>query len=185
MKVSAEEKSHTHLKILQSASKLFRARGIQSTSVVDVMNEVGLTHGGFYRHFKNKDELVKSAVTESFNEIVDQLKDSRPKIAPKELISHYSQNYLSKRHINNPQLGCPISTLGQEISRESSDIKDAFSKGVEEIIEQLKNGFTGSENEKNHKAIKQLSILVGAVVISRAVNADIAKKILNACEEFI
>ncbi|MEL6618022.1 MAG: helix-turn-helix domain-containing protein, partial [Pseudomonadota bacterium] len=69
-KMSADEKRQSHERILKAASRLFRERGIEATSVADVMKAAGLTHGGFYRHFSSKDALVAAAFGHAVDEVL-------------------------------------------------------------------------------------------------------------------
>ena len=62
MRRTKEEAAETKAQIIACAAKLFRENGIARTSVADVMQAAGLTHGGFYRHFGSKDELLLAAM---------------------------------------------------------------------------------------------------------------------------
>lgn len=48
-------------KIVESAAQAFRTNGIHDVSVPFIMKGAGLTHGGFYSHFDNKEQLVAEA----------------------------------------------------------------------------------------------------------------------------
>jgi len=69
MRVSREEMEKSHARIVAGAARLLRERGIENTSVADVMNDAGLTHGGFYRHFKTKDDLLIAALDKAFADL--------------------------------------------------------------------------------------------------------------------
>jgi TetR/AcrR family transcriptional repressor of nem operon len=62
MRVSQAEKSSSRQRIIQSAKEMFKSKGIEKTSVALVMEDAGLTHGGFYRHFDDKQQLVEVAI---------------------------------------------------------------------------------------------------------------------------
>ena len=61
MRMSQEEKEKSHERIIVSAARLLRERGVEGASVNDVMSDAGLTHGGFYKHFDTKDALLASS----------------------------------------------------------------------------------------------------------------------------
>src|SRR5215475_13781016 len=62
MPYSAEHKLDTRQRILESARRLFNSKGFSEVSIDEIMDGAGLTHGGFYRHFKDKSELYAEAV---------------------------------------------------------------------------------------------------------------------------
>jgi len=61
MKKSKLEAAETRQRIVKAAAVEFRRKGINNTGLNEVMAAAGLTHGGFYRHFASKDQLVAEA----------------------------------------------------------------------------------------------------------------------------
>ncbi len=88
MRVSQAEMGKSHKRIVESASRLMRKQGIESTSVNDVMKKAHLTHGGFYRHFDSKESLVSTALEEAFNEVVSGLEQSYRASGPRKVRSN-------------------------------------------------------------------------------------------------
>src|ERR1700749_2351104 len=76
MRLTKEKKEQNRQAILNTASRLFRLRGIENVTVADVMKEAGFTHGGFYHHFKSKDDLAAAAVTCAFDGVANYLSDT-------------------------------------------------------------------------------------------------------------
>ena len=181
MKVSTEEKSKTHQRIIASAKELFKSKGIEKTSVTEVMNKAGLTHGGFYRHFEDKKELIGVTIQSSFDEVCGTLRDGFQKKSPIVVVDQYSDLYLSKKHLINPQYGCPIASLATEISKEGDEFKEIFSTSFRNLIQHLKEGSSGNDEKSEADAIRKLAMKAGAIVIARASNPKTAKKILEAC----
>ena len=106
MRLSREAKAQHHEAITSAASKMLRERGIERTSVIDLMQAVGLTHGGFYRHFKSKDELVASSASKAFEEVVQQFEKRTAEAGPQAPLVAYVLEYLSDLHRDDPALGC-------------------------------------------------------------------------------
>jgi TetR/AcrR family transcriptional repressor of nem operon len=182
VKTSLAEKSKTNARIVSRAKELFKSKGIEKTSVAEVMNSSGLTHGGFYRHFEDKTSLIKATIQSSFDEVCDLLSEGFQKKPPTAVVDQYCDLYLSKKHLNNPQYGCPIASLATEISKEGDEFKEIFSAGFEDLIHQLKQGSSGTDKEREGDAIRKMSMMVGAIVIARASNSKNAKKVIDACK---
>src|SRR5258707_14574114 len=106
MRYRPEHKVQTHQKIVKDASRRVRAEGLNGAAVAAVMRDTGLTHGGFYKHFGNKDELLLEALREAFREITDNLvraaKQSRSEAAWKAIV----KAYLSLEYCDHAERAC-------------------------------------------------------------------------------
>jgi TetR/AcrR family transcriptional repressor of nem operon len=100
---------------------------------------------------------------------------------PATVLDEYSDLYLSKLHLDNPQVGCPIASLASELAKEEETYKTVFSHGFKELIQTLQVGFPESDTENEKNAMRHMAMLVGAVVIARASDTKTAKKVLAAC----
>jgi TetR/AcrR family transcriptional repressor of nem operon len=183
MRVSQPEMDKTHKRIVEGASRLMRKRGIDATSVNDVMKKAHLTHGGFYRHFGSKESLVSAALEDAFNEVVNGIDECYGRQGLKKGSEQYYEYYLSEGHVKHPELGCPIAALSMDVARSSASIKSAFTVGVERAIEKLAQGGVGTAEENRAAAFRKLSMMAGAVMIARAVDAKTADAVLAACKE--
>ena len=179
MRASRDEKDRSHLRIIASASRLFRERGMDGASVGDVMQDAGLTHGGFYKHFESKDALVESAIAAAFDDLLHRFGTDHIQ----EAFCRFQTQYLSEEHRSNPGLGCPVAALGQEVGRGSESLKVAFGTGVKRIISAIVARMTGSTSAKRKAAIREFSMLVGAIVIARASDDATAREVLSACRK--
>src|SRR5690242_20019000 len=116
MRYPAEQKSATREKILATAARSFREHGSEMSGIGPVMKELGLTKGGFYRHFESKDDLYATAVARAFEELGNRsvaIAEAAPKGGElRAVIEHY----LSPEHLNAPGAGCPLAALGPEIA---------------------------------------------------------------------
>ena len=116
MRKSREEAAQTRRRIVEAASCEFRKNGIVATGLNDLMKAAGLTHGGFYKHFESKDQLVAEATTVALDALLEGM-------AAHPTINAAVAAYLSTRHRDNPASGCPLVAIGSELSR--SDRKGA------------------------------------------------------------
>ena len=182
MRLSQQEMILNHDRIVEGASRLIRERGIQNTSVADAMKAAGMTHGGFYRHFNGKDALLTEALGYAFAEFLEPLEKSNDPQHLAQAIRAYKAMYVSEQHVNHPSLGCPMPALGGELSRAGAEIKEIFSTHLNRLIDALAQSMTGSKNEKKKLATRELAMMVGAVLLARASNAQTVQTILEACE---
>lgn len=179
MRVSREEKDKSHARIIASASRLFRERGLGGASVGDVMLHAGLTHGGFYKHFETKDALAESAMAAAFSDFLHLLETDNSH----EAFVTFRALYLSDGHKANPGIGCPVAALGQEVARGADALKASFGAGVNRVVSAIAQSMKGSASARRTAAIREFSMLVGAMVIARASDDATANEVLAACRE--
>ncbi len=181
MRVTQQEMDASHERIVSGAARLFRERGLRATSVADAMNAAGLTHGGFYRHFKSKDDLVVESLRVAFDSFTEPL-ECRQKLEPADQVAaDFKTQYLSDEHVAQPGLGCPMPALGGELARESAQIKAEFSAGLKRVLDALARSQAGAEVERQDAAAREIAMLVGAVVLARACDGPTAERLLKAC----
>jgi TetR/AcrR family transcriptional repressor of nem operon len=169
MRMSREAMAEHHQEIVEVAARLLRERGIKGTSVADVMQAAGLTHGGFYRHFESKDALVAEAVQFIQDALVKRLETKADKTSEADAVEDYVAKYLSQDHVANPGIGCPMAAFGAEAARETAEVRRVFANGTQRTIDKLAAGLRGTPRERRTRAIQIFISLVGAVVTARAV----------------
>ncbi|WAC28808.1 TetR/AcrR family transcriptional regulator [Ancylobacter sp. SL191] len=163
MRVSKAKVAEHHGSILQAASRLFRARGIDAVGVAEIMQASGLTHGAFYGHFRSKAELAGAACREAFAQSL-----AKWQRAPS--LSVIFDRYLSCAHRDTPGEGCALSALGAEIARHDTHIQQDFAAGLKACIAQVEARLEESDPAaRRAKAIATVSAMVGAVSLARAV----------------
>jgi TetR/AcrR family transcriptional repressor of nem operon len=177
--MSQEDKELSHARIVASASRLVREKGLEGASVAEVMKDAGMTHGGFYKHFDNKDELIAAALGAAFSEFSAALETGDPRTA----FAAYRRRYLSREHMSNPGLGCPAAALGAEVARESKHLKAAFGDGARRLVNAVARGLKGSPAARRKAAFREISMLVGAIIVARASDSELAAEILAACRD--
>lgn len=164
MRYSEDHKAQTHQRIIEEAARLFRRDGVGATGLQPLMKTLGLTHGGFYAHFKSKDELVETALRHS----VEKLSATTAEIASSEKpLATLISRYLSSAHRENPGEGCPLPTMSAELGQRGtpSPVSDDMVRGRLASIEAGLKGEAAAD-----QSVLVLSAMVGALLLSRSVN---------------
>ena len=181
-KASREEKDRSRARIVASAARLFRERGIEGASLNDVMKDAGLTHGGFYRHFATKDALLEAALEKAFEQIVAPLEANLAAAHPPGAVGRkFREFYLSGGHLENPGLGCPAAALASEVARTPESTKNRFAIGVRTMLSALARTKTGDKAARETAAAQELAMMVGALAIARASDPGTAELMISAC----
>lgn len=178
MRVSRAEMAEHHTQIVEAASQLFREQGLDGVSVDAVMQQAGLTHGGFYRHFESKDALAAEALQRA-------LEQGAERQARHTSLDEVVASYLSERHRADRAHGCAIAALGCDVARQGKGVRAALTAQVRTRIDHIAGLLRGRSAEgRRRRAIATLSGMVGALMLSRAVDdAALAKEILAAGRE--
>lgn len=181
MRVSREKAAENRERIIEVASKLFRERGFDGIGVADLMKSAGLTHGGFYGNFESKDDLILQACTRALDQSTDTLKKV-VEHGGKDALNTIATTYLSPAHRDHPGAGCALAALGAEVARTCSPVRAAFTKAIRSAVELLTQIVPGkSKRAKRERSLAVYSSLVGALVLSRAVDdPDLSAEILQA-----
>ncbi|HWA90505.1 MAG TPA: TetR/AcrR family transcriptional regulator [Rhizomicrobium sp.] len=172
MRYSDSHKDETHKRLLAIAGRALRAKGPDGVAVADVMKEAGLTHGGFYAHFKNKDAMLAEALSGVFDHARVKFLAATDGMPPRAALAAYIDFYVSPRHRDNPSSGCPVTALNSDLPRQSKALRSAFDAGVKAMVLGLARriGDAGIEGDADALAASVLSAMAGAVAISRAVS---------------
>ena len=169
MRYSPDHKSKTHQRIVKSASRQFRARGLSGPGVARVMHASGLTVGGFYKHFRTKDDLVTEAVAESLRDVRERMLSSAKQVPAAEVWKQMITKYLSIEHCEHPEVGCPIPALAPEISRTKPSVKKRIEGMLKQHRDQIMPFVPGTNAaEKRTNFIVTMSAMAGAVALARA-----------------
>ena len=187
MRYRPEYKIEVHRKILNDASRRLRAKGLTGAAVSSVMRDAGLTHGGFYKHFGSKDELLTESLSEAFRETADRLTQAAEKSKPGTAWKAIVKAYLSPEHCDHAESGCPLAALAPELARAGHAMK-ALIRG--EVIKyknrmlRLMPGRRVADKERAFFAI--FSTMIGAVVIARILPDQAARaRVLASARDFL
>src|ERR1700745_3197361 len=123
MRYQPEHKVEIHRKIVKDASRRVRTEGLSGAAVSAVMKDAGLTHGGFYKHFGSKDDLLLESLGEGFREIIDTLGHGAEQAARGEAWKAIVKTYLRPEMCEHPEHACPLATLGPELARVEKKMK--------------------------------------------------------------
>lgn len=168
MRYDAEHKQKTRAKVLEVAAKAIRQDGPDRVGVASVMAEAGLTHGGFYAHFKSKDELVAAAIEQMFEESRKRLKRETEGRSPAEGLSAYIDFYLSQKHRDTRGAGCPMAALSSDLPRLPEETRALFADGARQLSDGLAERFTAmGYADPQALARSTVSELVGALSLAR------------------
>ncbi|HEY1076467.1 MAG TPA: TetR/AcrR family transcriptional regulator [Fontimonas sp.] len=186
MKVSREQAAENRGRILAAAGKLFRQHGFEGISVADLMKKAGLTHGGFYGHFASKEELMAQACTQAFSDTLKLWKTAAENPNANAL-GEFAETYLTTRHRDHPGSGCVASALAVDASRQGPQVRAALTAGVREHLDVIARITPGkSATVRREKALVTYAAMIGALVMSRAVNdAELSEEFLNAVKDAV
>jgi TetR/AcrR family transcriptional repressor of nem operon len=158
VKVSREQMAENHRKILEAAGRLFRERGFEAVTVAEVMKAAGLTHGGFYGHFRSKDDLIAETLAHTLASLPDPSGDLR----------RYAGGYLSERHRDDRAGGCPTAALATETTRQSPEARAAMTAALRKQIAAFETGAAGEDAAgRRRAAIGSWAAMVGAMILAR------------------
>lgn len=160
-RMSDAEKRKSHDRILDAAATLFRENGIETTSVAEVMKAAGMTHGGFYRHFADKDELVAKAFRRAVDGVVSPMETPQTVHGKAAARTAYIDAYLAREHVESRGKGCPMAALASELVRAEDGITQETTAAVDRVAALLHGGGQG------HKDYAQLALLVGSLTLAR------------------
>ena len=166
---SQADKATSHERIVKTAARRIRRDGIDGVSVAELMSEAGLTHGGFYRHFNSRDELVAEALDAALAHGSRRI-DAAAKDGGISALTSIIDGYLSQLHRDKPETGCAVAALPADVSRSSTRTQKAYGGQVERYVDVLVDLISGAEPEaRRDEAVLTLAALVGAVSMARAV----------------
>jgi TetR/AcrR family transcriptional regulator, transcriptional repressor for nem operon len=174
MRKSREEAAETRKRIVQAAARQFREKGIAATGLAELMKAAGLTHGGFYKHFASKDQLVAEATAAAVDSLLKEM------AAP--TFKSTVAAYLSTRHRDNPASGCPLAALGDELARSGKEARAAATTGFMRLVDTLAGDACNAAARR--RALVAAATMIGAVTMSRLVtDPELSAEILLAAEK--
>jgi len=178
---SRAAKADTHARIVNIASRKLREEGLAGVGVADVMEEAGLTVGGFYKHFASREDLIREALDDAcgaWQARAAAAEAGGPPLSFKSLVD----DALSTRHRDNPGMGCPVAAVAAEIARGDESTRALFSERLDRNIELLASLIHAKDKKTARaKAIATYAAMSGAVIMARVANDDaFSREILKA-----
>jgi TetR/AcrR family transcriptional repressor of nem operon len=181
LRKSKLEAAQTREAIVAAAADLIRRTGIAGASLADMMAAAGLTHGGFYRHFRNKEHLVAEALSAAGETAIAIIGRSITKGG----LNATVDAYLSTSHRDSPTPNCPFAALGSEMARSGKETKAAATEVLEKLFATLA-GDTPDREEARGNAIVALSTMIGAMTLARVVaDSNLSSEILDRAKDHL
>jgi AcrR family transcriptional regulator len=183
MNVRTDQKQETRRRIVDAAIKAIQERGLDTPSVGEVMGAAGLTVGGFYAHFRNKDALMLEALREMIAARMDELTTQMPDVPAPERRALAARYYLSRKHRDGQVERCPLPAVLGELNQVDPRFRELVAEHFEEWARALSDS---DEPEGRAKALASIATMVGALTIARSLGAtDFSDEILRAAKAAI
>ena len=171
MPYSAEHKEKTRAKVVETARILFNRHGFQKVTIDMVMSEAGLTRGGFYNHFKNKEELFREAVSSFLmgrgaswrKDAGIDLADLKPEMA-----QHMIDAYLSQKHLGDLDGQCPMIALPSDVARAGTATQASFQRLLEAMIWLFEMNIQPQTESSKQDAQAIAALCIGGMVLAKA-----------------
>ena len=186
MRYRPEHKAEIHQKIVKDASRRVRAEGLNGAAVATVMQDTGLTHGGFYKHFASKDDLLLESLREGFREIIDTLVEAAKQAAPREAWKAIVKTYVRPEMCEHPERGCPLATLAPELARVDKRMKPQIVAELVNYRNRMLPFMPGRRTADKEGAFFAIfSTMIGAVEIARMLPEPGRAKVLASARDLL
>lgn len=177
-----EHKQQSRERILAAAARLFSHKGFENTGIDEVMQEAGLTRGGFYSHFRSKSELYQEALQfaamRRFRRALHDPADPASLVDFERMV----EAYLSHEHPQAVDGGCPMAFLVTDIAQRDDEVRSAYTQ----LLSGLLNRLEAATGNSRATTLQQLVLMVGGVAIARAINDDgLRGQLLDACRQSV
>jgi TetR/AcrR family transcriptional repressor of nem operon len=187
MRYRPEHKVEIHRKIVKDASRRVRAEGMNGAAVAAVMRDTGLTHGGFYKHFGSKNELLVESLKEGFREIIDTMVRAAEQSPPGDAWKAIVKIYLGAELCEHPERGCPLAALAPELARVDKRMKPRILAELVNYKSRMVPFMPGQRTADKERAFFAIfSTMIGAVEIARMLpDPAIREKVLGSARDFL
>jgi TetR/AcrR family transcriptional regulator, transcriptional repressor for nem operon len=187
MRYRPEHKVETHQKIVKDASRRFRAEGLVGGGVSAIMQDAGLTHGGFYKHFGSKDELLIESLSEAFREAGDWLAHAAEQSPPETAWKAIVKAYLSQEHCDHAECGCPLAALAPELARADKAMHARILREMAKYKSRMLPFMPGRRTVDKERAFFAIfSTMIGAIEIARTLpEPETREKVLSSARDFL
>jgi TetR/AcrR family transcriptional repressor of nem operon len=166
MRRSKEDKAASHDRIVAIAAARIRESGTEQPGVAEIMRAAGLTHGGFYKHFGSRDELIAEAVEHAMSETESRVHELTA--AAEDPLAAWADTYLATEHRDDPATGCAVAALGTDMPRVGGPAQEAYRAQVDRYLAHLQQLLEGDDETTRRRATLTLSAMVGAMSLARA-----------------
>lgn len=187
MRYRPEHKAEVHQKIVKDASRRVRTEGLNGAGVAAVMRDTGLTHGGFYKHFGSKDELLLESLREAFREIADRLAHAAEQSHTETPWKAIVKAYLSPEYCDHVERGCPLPALAPEMARVDKRMRGEILAELVKYKDRMLPFMPGRRAADKERAFFAIfSTMIGAIEIARMLpNPEMREKVLASARDFL
>ena len=185
MTAKAEQRRRTHESILASAARLLRASGIPGARIAEVMHGAGLTVGGFYAHFASKEALIDATLRRTAGEVRAQLLAEAHGLPGTEGVEAVMHRYLSRKHRDEPEHGCPLPAVVGEIATRAPAHATVVAEQVDALVGGMKELMPAPPPPHARQlAVALVALMYGGLALARATRGTaLSDEILRACRE--
>jgi TetR/AcrR family transcriptional repressor of nem operon len=186
MGYSKASKANTHARLVAAAAARFKERGVDGISLADLMKDLKLTHGGFYRHFDSRDELVAEALDLALAQTGEAMRE-RLFTGGNADLPGFVDFYLDEAHRDERAGGCAVAALAGDAPRKGAKVQAQFRRQIERNLEALTEALgPGGAAETRANALLILSALQGALTLARAVgDSPFSREVLETVRKRI
>lgn len=168
-RIAAKEASHE--RIVRTAARAIRRSGYDGTGVAVIMKEAGLTHGAFYAHFNSREAMLAEAASQACAESAAAVTEVVNSVPAGKSLEAMLRAYLSKEHLDNPEVGCPLAALGSETPRQTADVRRVNTRHIKAMVDLASRQYPDWGQPAAHKrALVTVATMVGALLLARAVD---------------
>jgi TetR/AcrR family transcriptional repressor of nem operon len=187
MRYKPEHKAEIRRKIVQDASRRVRAEGLTGAAVSAVMRDAGLTHGGFYKHFGSKDDLLLESLREAFREIEQTLVRASEQVPPGKAWRAIVNTYLSQELCEHPERGCPLAALAPDLARADKRMEPQIVAELVNYKSQMQPFMPGRRTVDKERAFFAIfSTMIGAIALARILPDPAAReRVLASARDFL
>ena len=170
-RTAPRRKDATHERIVEAAARAIRRSGYGGTGVADIMQDAGLTHGGFYAHFASREAMLAEAADRAGAEGVAAVARIAAAAPPQRARQALLRAYLSKAHVEGVETGCAVAALGSEMPRQAPEVRRAATRRIKEMIDLVaRQSPDWGQPGAHQRALVTVATMVGALVLARAVD---------------
>lgn len=164
-------KEATHERIVSVAARAIRRSGYDGTGVADIMKEAGLTHGAFYAHFDSREAMLTEAAAKACAESAAAAAEVVASVPPGTALASMLGSYLSRGHVEQVELGCPLAALGSETMRQAPEVRRVATRHIKEMVDLIaRQSPDWGQPAAHERALVTVATMVGALLLARAVD---------------
>jgi len=179
---TTRSKEATHERIVEAGARAIRRCGYDGIGIADIMKQAGLTHGGFYAHFASREAMLAEVTDRAGAEAIATFLRIAAAVPAEQSLQALLRAYLSKEHVRNPEIGCPVAALGTEIPRQAPAVRRAATRRIKEMIDVVsRQSADWGQPGAYVRALATVATMIGAVVLARAVDEEpLSESVLEA-----